>query len=148
LEEPWRAETDGHEDLDGHTYKWNVGDYLCRAAWLEKLEDSRNWYTRDRTRRKCIVNLDKVVNAKLDMRPFTDQEGDNPLPPKVSRTIVRRDGAWCMSDNDYVFLLEETQLREDNCEYDIGQANTILQMQREEQQWVNTNTDEVEGGGM
>ena len=61
-------------------------------------------------------------------------------------TIARRDEAWCMSDDDYVFLLEETQLREDNCEYDIGEANTVLQMQREEQQWVDTNTnnDEVE----
>ena len=52
-----------------------------------------------------------------------------------------------MSDNDYVFLLKETQLRVDNCEYDIYQTNTILQIQQEEQQWVNTNTDGVEGGG-
>jgi hypothetical protein len=147
VEEPWRAEIDGEEDVDGHTYKWNVGDYLCRAAWLEKLEDGRNWYSRDATRRQCIVHLDKVVNAKLDMRPFTNQDGDNPLPPKVSRTTARRDGAWCMSDDDYVFLLEETQLREDNCEYDIGEATTVLQMQREEQQWVNTNNDEVEEEG-
>jgi len=40
-----------------------------------------------------------------------------------------------MSDADYIFLLEETQVREDICEYDIGVANTLLQQQREEQQW-------------
>ena len=87
------------------------------------------------------------MNAKLDMRPFTNQNGDNPLPPKVSRTTARRDGAWCISDDDYIFLLEETQLREDNCEYNIGKATTVLQMQRDEQQWVNTNNDEVEEEG-
>ena len=125
-----------------------MGDYLCRVTWLEKLEDIRNWYIRDRSRQKFIVNSDTVVNAKHYIRPFTNQEGDNPLPPKMSSTIVRKDGVWCMSDNDYVFLLKEAQLREDNCEYNIFQANIILQMQPEEQQWVNTNTDEVEGGGL
>ena len=39
-----------------------------------------------------------------------------------------------MSDDDYVFLLEETHLREDNCEYDIGKAHIIIQMRQEEQQ--------------
>ena len=48
-----------------------------------------------------------------------------------------------MSDDDYIFLLEKTQLREDNCEYNIGEANTVLQMQREKQQQMNTNNDEV-----
>jgi hypothetical protein len=92
-EEPGRAEIDDEEDLDGHTYKWNVGDYQCCAACLKKLEDGRNLYSRDDTRRLCVVYLYKVVNATLDMRPFTNQSGDTPLPPKVSITTARRDGA-------------------------------------------------------
>ena len=60
------------------------------------------------------------------MCPFTNQEGDNPLPPNMSRTIARRDEVWCMSGNDCTFLLEETQLREDNYEYNTVEANTIM----------------------
>ena len=59
-----KADINGHKDVDGHTYTWNVGDYLCRAIWLEKLEDGRNWYTMDCTRQKCIINLDKAVREK------------------------------------------------------------------------------------
>jgi len=34
---PWRAEDDGEEEVNGHTYKWKKGDYLCRGNWLDKL---------------------------------------------------------------------------------------------------------------
>ena len=42
-----------------------------------------------------------------------------------------------MSDTDYIFLLEETQLWENNRQYNIGQANTVLEQEREVQQWTN-----------
>ena len=143
-DDPWRADADGSEMVDGHTYKWTAGDYLCRGAWLDTLDGSRNWYTMDRASRKCIVNLERVVNANIDMRPFTDKEGENPLPPRVSCTRADSGGVWCMSDADYMFLLEETQLREDVCEYDIGEANTVLQHEREVQQWMNAGQLEAE----
>ena len=57
VKEPGRAEIDGEEDVNGHTYTWNVADYLCRAVRLEILEDGRNWYSRDATRRQYIVYL-------------------------------------------------------------------------------------------
>ena len=134
--DPWQATSDGSEVVDGETYTWTQGDWLCRGAWLQKLSGGgRNWYTMDVANRKCIVNLERVVNADIDMRPFTDKKGDNPLPRRSSHEQALRSGAWCMSDADYIFLLEETQVREDICEYDIGVANTLLQQQREEQQW-------------
>ena len=71
------------------------------------------------------------------MRPFTEVGGNNPLPRDVSRSIANTRGAWSMSDTDYIILLEETQLREDNCEYDIGEANTVLEQEQEVQQWMN-----------
>ena len=112
------------------------GDWLCRGAWLQRLPGGgRNWYTMDVEHRKCIVKLERVVNADVDLRPFTDKNGDNPLPKRATHELALRNGAWCMSDTDYIFLLEETQLREDVCEYDIGVANTLLQQQREDQQW-------------
>ena len=61
----------------------------------------------------------------------------------MSRTIARRDEVWCMSGNDCTFLLEETQLREDNYEYNTVEANTIMQIQREEKTWMNTDQAET-----
>ena len=127
--------------VDGKTYKWNKGDYLCRGAWFEKFEGKINWYTKEvyqyHDSRECIVNLDKVASANIDMRPFTAGGGDNPLPRDVNRGIANTRGAWCMSDEDYIFLLEETTFREDSCEYDISEANTVLEHEREVQQWMN-----------
>ena len=48
----------------------------------------------------------------------------------MSKNIDNARGAWCMSDADYIFLLEETHFWEDNCEYDIGEANTVLEQER------------------
>ena len=144
MDDPWRVDADGSKIVDGHTYTCTAGDYLCRGSWLDPLDGSRNWYTMDSDRRKCIVNLERVVNANIDVLPFTDKEGENPLPPRVSHARVKSGGAWCMSDADYMFLLEETQLREDVCEYDIGKANTVLQHEGEVQQWMNAGQLEAE----
>ena len=100
---PWRAEDDGEEEVSGHTYKWKKGDYLCRGIWLDKLAGTSGWYTWDATHRQCIVKLDQVVNANIDMRAVTDSNGGNPLPrrmPRDSRARARSGGAWRMSDSD------------------------------------------------
>ena len=73
----WRAEKDDEENLDGHVYKWRKGDYLCRGNWLDKLH-GKSWYTMDKTYRQCIVKLEHVVNANLDLRSYTDKNGNNP----------------------------------------------------------------------
>ena len=97
------------------------------------------------------MNLERVVNANINMRSFTDNEGDNPLPSRLNCARANSGGAWCMSDVDYIFLLEETQLREDVCEYDIGEANMVLQHEREVQQWMNAGqleADSDDEGGL
>ena len=78
---PWKVDADGSNEVDGHTYKWTEGDYLCGGAWLKKLDGGRNWYTMDSASRKCIVNFEKVVNANIDMCPFADSKEENSLPP-------------------------------------------------------------------
>ena len=135
--EPWMAEEDGQENVDGHVYRWRQGDFLCRGYWLDKLAGARNWYTLDATGRECIVKLDQAVNTNIDMRCFTDEGGGNPLPtmPRVSKKRAEDHGAWRMSDDDSLFLLEEVCLREDNFEYDVAIANKALQQEREEQRW-------------
>ena len=135
-DEPWQAESDGSREVSNVEYKWTKGDWMCRGTWLQRLPGGgRNWYTMDSGGRSCIVPLDRVVNADLDMRPFTDRQGDNPLPSAVDHEMALTVGAWCMSDSDYIFLLEETQVREDVCEYDIGVADTLIQQRRLEDQW-------------
>ena len=112
---PWRAEDDGEEVVSGHTYNWRKGDYLCRGNWLDKLVGTSAWYTLDVAGRQCIVKLDQVVNADLDLRAVTDGRGKNPLPsrmPRGSKARALKDGAWRMSDSDYTFLMEEVELRE------------------------------------
>ena len=59
------------------------------------------------------------------------------MPGDVSKSIANTRGVWCVSDTDYIFLLEETAFREDHCEYDISEANTVLEHGREVQQWMN-----------
>ena len=135
--EPWSVDADGEEEVDGHTYKWNKGEYLCRSIWLDKLHGGRNWYTMDKTQRQCNVKLEQVVNASVDLRCYIDNEGDNPLPslPNIIRERAAEDGAWRMSDSNYIFLIEENRLREDNYEYNIVEANTVLHQERINEQW-------------
>ena len=91
---PWKATLDGFEILNGDKYAWTQGDWMCRGAWLQKLKGGdRNWYTMDTASQSCIVNLEKVVNANIDMRPFTEKEWENPLPSKVNHKIALRRGA-------------------------------------------------------
>ena len=120
--------------MDNDKYTWLIGYYLCRGTWLEKLKNNRNLYTMDKHSRTCIVNLEKVINANIYLHSFSDKEGDNLLHLQVSSTRNNNNCVWCMLDADYVFLLEETHLWEDMCEYDIGEANMVLQMQQEAQQ--------------
>jgi len=136
---PWKAEEDGDEEVSGHTYKWKKGDYLCRGNWLDRLAGTSGWYNWDAAHRQCIVKLDQVVNANIDMRVATDKHGDNPLPrrmPRRSREQAESGAAWLMSEVDWTFLLEEVQLREEHFEYDIDEASKILQLERTEEQWA------------
>ena len=87
--------------------------------------------------RECIANLAQAVNANIDLHEFTGADGENPLPREVSVAQARKTGAWRMSDIENVFMVEETQNREDTCEYDIAEANIILEQEQEAEQWVN-----------
>ena len=87
--EPRKTDMDRSEMVDGETYEWNKENYICRDNWLERFDGKRNWYTKEvyqnRNSRTCIFNLQKVASANIDMRPFTEAGGSNPLPRDVSR---------------------------------------------------------------
>ena len=143
---PWRAEKDDEEDLDGHTYKWRKGDYLCRGSWLDKLY-GKSWYTMDKTHRECIVKFEHVINASLDLRSNTERSGDNPLSPlqEAGKARVKADGAWRLSDMDNIWLTEESRLRGDNFEYDAEEANKVLYQERVDEQWKSMGGYDSEG---
>ena len=65
--------------------------------------------------------------------------------PRESRARARSGGAWRMSDSDWTFLMEEVQVREDVYEYDVSEANRILQLERTEEQWTNVQPCESDG---
>ena len=44
---PWNIDADCSKMMDGNTYMWTNGDYLCCGTWLWKMDNGRNWYTMD-----------------------------------------------------------------------------------------------------
>ena len=59
---------------------------MCCGVLLKKLKYNRHWYTMDKHSWKYIANLEKVVSANLNNRPFTNKEGENPLLSQVRST--------------------------------------------------------------
>ena len=86
--------------------------------------------------RECIINLAQAVNANIDLHEFTGADGENPLPREVSVSQARKTGAWHMSDVDNLFMVENTQNREDTCEYGIAEAIIVLEQEQEAEQWA------------
>ena len=146
---PWRAEKDDEEIADGHVYTWKKGDYLCYGNWLDKVY-GKSWYTMDKTHRQCIVKLEHVVNENMDLRSYTDKNGDSPLPPLTSASKARAnaDGAWRLSDMDYIWLSKESMLWGDNFEYDAEEANKVLHQEKMDEQWMlmGNNDSDCESG--
>ena len=152
LGEPWVAEKT--EDITIGVEKFSVfkGDYLCRGVWLQKLHGARNWHTATSNLQECIVRLETVLNANIEMRPVTDI---NPLPKRMTRQsieLARDRGAWRMSDDDHGFLIEESRHREAGFEYNVELAMDSQRQEEEARIWQSekyanyNSTDESEDG--
>ena len=103
LGEPWIADKSEVITIGEERFTVCKGDYICRGIWLEKLHGARNWHTTTRNLHQCIVRLETVLNANIEMRQVTDV---NPLPnrlPCQSVELAKDRGAWRMSDNDHGF---------------------------------------------
>ena len=131
------AETDMEFEFGKEKFRVRKGDYYCHGLWLDKLPRARNWFTMTDTRRtatsgttnrrqrggrqtrqtvaqpqECIIKLENVINANLNMAKFDDE--NNPLPNRLHKDTVqyaKEKGAWCISDEDHTFLVEETKRR-------------------------------------
>ena len=114
ISEPWKVHKDGCIQVDNIKTVVKKGDWVIKGVWLEWLHGGRttNWMTMTHNRRMCLVKLEQVLIPNLKVRPVSS---DNPLPTGMrhaSRQIAKQRGAWRISDEDNVFLLEESYSRD------------------------------------
>lgn len=114
--------------------------------------NTRNWHTATSNLQECIVRLETVLNANIEMRPVTDI---NPLPKRMtsqSIELARDRGAWRMSDDDHGFLIEESRHREEGFEYNVELALDSQRQEEEARIWQSekyanyNSTDESQDG--
>ena len=98
----------------------------------------------EKIQRGCIAKLEKVVNKNVDIRSLSEYDPFHCTMPKNSVTRARVDGAWRISDEDHAFLMDEARVWEEHNEYDVELANEVLQQQREDEKWKNTDINEDE----
>ena len=147
LGEPWQATKDDEIDIGTQKFVVAKGDWVCRGIWMEKLNGGRNWHTLTEVRQECVVRLETVLNANLNMRA---QSAEIPLRkdmPKKSVEIADSRGAWRMSDDEHVFLIEEARNREMFNEYYEEMALDVLRAEEEKMKWqqapnLNENSDD------
>ena len=135
LGEPWIADKSEVITIGEERFTVCKGDYICRGIWLEKLHGARNWHTTTRNLHQCIVRLETVLNANIEMRQVTDV---NPLPnrlPRQSVELAKDRGAWRMSDDDHGFLIEESRHRDAGFEYNVELAMDAQRQEEEARIW-------------
>ena len=133
------ADEDTEFEFGKEKFSVRKGDYYCHGFWLDKLPGARNWFTMTDTRprgtatsrttnsrrrggrqtrqtvgkpQECIVKLENVINANLNMAELDNKH--NPLPNRLNKNVAeyaKEKGAWCISDEDHTFLVEETKRR-------------------------------------
>ena len=133
--EPWQAQKDEELVIGPEKFVVHKGDWLCKGVWLEKLVGGRNWHTMTEKRRECVVRLETVVNANINMRARSEQ---NPFQKSMKNAgIAKADahGAWRMSDEDHAFLMEESRNREEFNEYDEELALAVRQQEEDAKKW-------------
>ena len=107
---PWEVEADEIIQECGAGYPVFKGEMICKGIWLDKLRGARNWYTP--TTHTCIVRMQQVVNADLQLNV---RYAEYPLRRgllRVSVQLADTHGAWHVTDLDHEFMIEESRRRE------------------------------------
>lgn len=116
--QPYQAECDDTIVIGRNEFPIYKGDWLCRGVWLEKLMGGKNrhiphWHTMTENRDECVVRLDTVLDAKLNMIEHHDTE--NPFNSKMSKAsidIAKKRGAYRMMEKDHDRLIKEWHKRD------------------------------------
>jgi hypothetical protein len=111
---PYQAECDETILIGNNEFPVYKGDWLCRGVWLEKLTGGKNWHTMTENRDQCVVRLDTVLDAKLNMIEYHNIE--NPFKTRMSKAsinIAKKRGAYRMIDKDHDRLIEEWHKRDE-----------------------------------
>ena len=142
-ETPWQATKDKETYLDDTRYTVKKGHWYCKGTWLEKLPGARNWFTMaegvSTTERgwETLVDVSKVAVANLRLRPRSEGNQMRIGTQRATIAIAEERGAWRMSDDDHAFLVEESQNREANNEFDMEIASEVME---EEAARINPNS--------
>ena len=68
---------------------------------------------------ECVVKMEQVVNANVNMRPLSEDNPFHCTMRKDSDTRVKINGVWCIYNENHAFLIDETRVREEHEEYDV-----------------------------
>ena len=110
---PYQAERDEIIVIGNYEFPVCEGDWLCRGVWLEKLIGGKNWHTMTKNHDECVVRLDTVLDAKLNM--IEHHETLNPFKPGMNKeaiAIAKQRGAYRMTDEDHKRLIKEWHKRD------------------------------------
>ena len=91
---------------------------------------------------ECIVKLENVINANLNMAKLDNEH--NPLPKRLNNKVAEyamERGAWCISDEDHIFLVEETKRRA-VFDYDQEKIANVRDDLVSSTEWTWTNDDD------
>ena len=91
---------------------------------------------------ECIVKLENVINANLNMAKLDNEH--NPLRKRLNNKVAEyamERGAWCISDEDHIFLVEETKRRA-VFDYDQEKIANVRDDFVSSTEWTWTNDDD------
>ncbi len=103
---PTVADRDEEIELDGEQFLVKEGDIICEGKWLDKIPETTDWWYE--TEQRCIVRLQTVVDASIELMPISDE---NPLPSRMrreSKLFAHQHNALKVDRVDHDRLIQES----------------------------------------
>ena len=107
---PQQAKNDFVVKFGSNEFAVKEGDKYCHGLWLDKVPETAKWFVA--TEQRCIVRMQVVVDANVEMEPWS--EDDNPFRSNLKRSIAnmyKDRGALKITEEDHSFLMEEARQR-------------------------------------
>ena len=86
-------------------------------------------------RQECVVRLETVVNANVNICAHIRHDPFQRQMPKAGVEKAKKHGAWRITDDDHAFLMEESHNREEWNKYDKEMALSVGQEAEEAKKW-------------
>ena len=125
---PEQADKDFVVKFGTNEFAVKEGDKYCHGVWLDKVPETSKWFVV--TEQRCIVRMQVVVDAKVEMLPWS--EGANPFRSNLKSSIAREytdRGALKITEEDHSFLMEAARQRTA-----LDYETTVYAMSEEDQE--------------